>query len=171
MDVFSPRQGTNAPGRARVLLAGTALSASVALLVLADRPAASSLTLNATSETVRIESVERHALDRHGSHVGHGGAATEIHVVVRVENRTDRAIPYSPGQFRLRRGNAPGTVAPVQTRVVTGGLGPGDELRERLAFRVPKPVGRLSLTFDDLERSSPLELALASSCAASPDHH
>ena len=119
MDVFSPRQGANAPGRARVLLAGTALSATVALLVLADRPAASLLTLNATSETVRIESVERHALDRHGSHVGHGGAATEIHVVVQVENRTDRAIPYSPGQFRLRRGNAPGTVAPVQTRVVT----------------------------------------------------
>jgi hypothetical protein len=170
MDVFSPGQGTNAPGRTRVLLTGTALGATVALLVLGDRPAAS-LTLNATAETVRIDSVERHPLDTHGDHVGQGGAALEIHVVLSVENRTDRAIPYSPGQFRLRRGDAPGTIAPVQTRVVTGGLGAGDAVRERLAFRVPKPVGRLSLTFDDLGRSSPLELALASPQATSPAHH
>src|SRR5687768_2282160 len=96
MDVFSPGQGTNAPGRTRVLLTGTALGATVALLVLGDRPAAS-LTLNATAETVRIDSVERHPLDTHGDHVGQGGAALEIHVVLSVENRTDRAIPYSPG--------------------------------------------------------------------------
>ncbi|HWT22268.1 MAG TPA: hypothetical protein VN213_02060 [Solirubrobacteraceae bacterium] len=97
---------------------------------------------------------------RHGHAAADGAPVSELRVVVRVENRRQAAVPYSPGQFRLRVGRAPGTVSPVQPLRRSPVLSGDTVLHQRLAFRVPAAGPALSLVFDDVDRASPITIPL-----------
>jgi hypothetical protein len=112
-----------------------------------------------------VERVERGAGGAHASaHEAEPGAVRSdvVRVEVRLGNRLDRPVVFSPGQFRLRVRGARGTISAVDPRRTPGSIGTGDTLAQPLAFMVPAPLTDLTLEFADLDTPRPVSIHLGS---------
>jgi hypothetical protein len=109
--------------------------------------------------------VDRGAAGVHASaHEAEPGAVRNdlVQVNVRLGNRRDRAVAFSPGQFRLRVRGARGTISAVDPRRTPGSIAAGETLTQPLAFIVPSPLTDLTLEFADLDTPRPLSIHLGS---------
>ena len=107
-----------------------------------------------------VERVERggHG-ERHASaHESEPGAdrSDVVRVEVRLANRLDRAVVFSPGQFRLR-------VRGARRRNC-----PGESITQPLAFLLSTRLTELTLEFADLEEPRPLSIRLGSLASPKP---
>jgi hypothetical protein len=110
---------------------------------------------------VRFEEVKRiAAAEFAGGHHTAQETVDELRVTVRAENRLDRRIPYSPGQFRVRVGAT--TITSVRPNPPPDSIAAGDAVSQRLTFVVPARRAAFTLVFDDLGRRTPLSIALGS---------
>jgi hypothetical protein len=112
-----------------------------------------------------VERVERGAGGAHASaHEAEPGAVRSdvVRIEVRLGNRLDRPVVFSPGQFRLRVRGARGTISPVDPRRRPGAIAAGQTLAQPLAFIVPSPLTDLTVEFADLETPTPLSIHLGS---------
>ena len=157
--------------------------AMISLSVLADAPRhgaekVSSLALApswraaASFGPLTVERVERggHG-ERHASaHESEPGAdrSDVVRVEVRLANRLDRAVVFSPGQFRLRVRGARGTISPIDPRWVPGSIGPGESITQPLAFLLATRLTELTLEFADLGEPRPLSIRLGSLASPKP---
>ena len=108
---------------------------------------------------VRVDDVKRvAAAEFAGGHHTAQEQVDELRVTVRVANRLDRRIPYSPGQFRVRVGAT--TITSVRPNPPPNSIGAGDTVSQRLTFVVPARRAAFILVFDDLGRRTPLSIAL-----------
>jgi len=111
-----------------------------------------------------VERVERGAGEVHSrAHGLQGIERTDVlRVEVRLDNRLDRAVVFSPGQFRLRVRGARGTISAVDPRRTPGSIGPGESLTQPLQFVVASRLTDLTLEFADLGEPRPLSIRLGS---------
>jgi hypothetical protein len=108
---------------------------------------------------VRVDEVKRvAAAEFSGGHHTAQEKVDELRVTVRAENRLDRRIPYSPGQFRVRVGAT--TFTSVRPNPPPDSIAAGDTVSQRLTFVVPARRAAFTLVFDDLGRRTPLAIAL-----------
>jgi hypothetical protein len=109
--------------------------------------------------SVRVEDVKRvAAAEFSGGHHTAQERVDELRVTVRADNRLDRRIPYSPGQFRVRVGAT--TITSVRPNPPPDSIAAGDTVRQRLTFVVPARRAAFTLVFDDLGRRTPLSIPL-----------
>lgn len=81
-----------------------------------------------------------------------------LRVDVAIANLLERAVAFSPGQFRLRVGADGPTVTALDTELTPGALAAGRTVRTWLTFLVPASPALLSLSFEDT--AATLSLAL-----------
>jgi hypothetical protein len=81
-----------------------------------------------------------------------------LRVDVAIANHLERAVAFSPGQFRLRVGADGPTVTALDTELTPGALAAGRTVRTWLTFLVPAAPAVLSLGFEDT--AATLSLAL-----------
>ena len=118
-----------------------------------------------------VQSVERGADRGHaGAHAFEPGTSGSdvLRVDVRLDNRLDRAVVFSPGQFRLRARGARGTISAINPLRTPGSIGPGKSLTQPLAFLVSSRLTDLSLEFADLGEPRPLSIRLGSLAGPGP---
>jgi hypothetical protein len=109
---------------------------------------------------VSVERVERFVGVAHDGH-GHAGARSDrIRVSLTLANRGRTALPFSPGQFRLRLDRAGTTLTATRPNPPPGAIGAGQTLRQRLTFVVSVPSTSFTLVFNDLARATPLPIGL-----------
>ncbi|WP_454778607.1 twin-arginine translocation signal domain-containing protein [Georgenia muralis] len=72
-----------------------------------------------------------------------------LRVDVAIANHLERAVAFSPGQFRLRVGADGPTVTALDTELTPGALPAGRTVRTWLTFLVPAAPAELSLSFED----------------------
>ena len=131
-------------------------------------PFAGAWNADASFGPIRVEDVNRVANDDFtGGHHTAQEKVDELRVTVKIANRLDRRIPYSPGQFRVRLGGI--TFTSVRPNPPPNSIGAGDSLRQQLTFVVPARRSAYTLLFDDLERPGPLSIALGSLPTARKD--
>ena len=162
---------------AALLAAVTALAlagAVISFTVLAGGPRHGAVTslapapgwhASASFGPLTVESVERGADRGHaGAHAFEPGTGDSdvLRVDVRLDNRLDRAVVFSPGQFRLRVRGARGTISAIDPLRTPGSIGPGESLTEPLAFLVSSRLTDLTLEFADLGAPRPLSIRLGS---------
>jgi hypothetical protein len=148
-----------------VLAAGPEHGATGAVTAIAPAPG---WRTAASFGPLTVERVERGAAGTHASpHETEPGAVRNdvVRVEVRLRNRLDRAVPFSPGQFRLRVQGAHGTISAIDPRRRLGSIGAGETVTQPLAFIVPSPLTDLTLEFADLEMPRPLSMHLGSLAA------
>jgi hypothetical protein len=184
MSIASPARAETPSLRAAAALIGavTALAlAGAALAVIAPGlgHAGGELRRLAPAETWRATasfgSIEVQAVERGGVRVhetGHDAAdrSDQVRVHVALTNRQDRAVAYSPGQFRLGIAETGTTISPIDPTPPPDGIRAGVTLEQRLAFVVPAARSSLSLVFDDVGASAPLTLELGR-LESPPDTH
>jgi hypothetical protein len=113
-----------------------------------------------------VQRVERFAGAPNSGH-GHSSVGSDrIRVSLTVKNRTRAAVPFSPGQFRLRLDRLGRTLSATRPNPPPGLIGGRQTLRQRLTFLVPFPRTSFSLVFDDLGRAKPVVIALGAFKAA-----
>ena len=126
-------------------------------------PAAGGWEAPASFGPVSVQRIERFAGLRHGAgHAGANARSDRIRVSLTVTNHRQKAVPFSPGQLRLRLEGAGTTVPATNPNPPPGFIAAGQSLRQRLTFVVPAPRARFSLVFDDVNRATPLAIALGS---------
>jgi hypothetical protein len=124
-------------------------------------PFAGAWNADASFGPIRVESVKRVANDDFaGGHHTADEKVDELRVSVKVANRLDRRIPFSPGQFRVRLAGI--TFTSVRPNPPPNSIGAGDTVRQRLTFVVPARRSAYTLVFDDLGRPRPMTIALGS---------
>lgn len=143
-----------------VLALGQLASGGHALpaLVLDRAPFAGAWDGRASFGPVAVERIERHSA-RSAGHAGGAAELDEIAVSLTVRNEGTAAVPYSPGQFRLRLADG-ATVTAIRPNPPPGSLVAGETLRQRVAFLVPARPLSPTLVFDDLGTGRPLRLGL-----------
>jgi hypothetical protein len=124
-------------------------------------PFAGAWNAGASFGPIRVEQVQRVANDElAGGHHTAQEKVEELRVSVKVANRLDRRIPYSPGQFRVRLGAT--TITSVRPNPPPNSIAAGGTVSQRLTFVVPARRSAYTLLFDDLGRPGPLSIALGS---------
>jgi hypothetical protein len=96
-------------------------------------------------------------------HLGHGASTVRsdrIRVSLTLTNRGQAAVPFSPGQFRLRLDALGTTVPATRPDPPPSAIAGGQTLHQRLSFVVPLPPTSFTLSFDDLGRATPLRIRL-----------
>lgn len=84
-----------------------------------------------------------------------------VEIAAVVENRVDRPVFFSPGQFRLRLNASGVTIAAVEgTASATTTLQPSERVSARLTFIAPRKAERMSLEFHDIGLARPLRIEL-----------
>jgi hypothetical protein len=110
---------------------------------------------------IHVEQVKRVANDEFaGGHHTAQEKVDELRVSLKVANRLDRRIPYSPGQFRVRLGAT--TITSVRPNPPPNSIAAGATVTQQLTFVVPARRSAYTLLFDDLGRPRPLSIALGS---------
>jgi len=110
---------------------------------------------------IRVGHVERAAGSEFaGGHHTADEKVDELRVSLELSNRLGRAIPYSPGQFRVRLART--TITSVRPNPPPDALRAGHTVRQDLIFVVPARRAAFTLVFDDLGRARPLTIALGS---------
>jgi hypothetical protein len=179
----APARAAGAPGapvRAAIALFTTTAVLACAGAVLAvhglvagdDHPGAAAVqeapdsrawTAPVSYGTLAVERVERSPATRAGmTHDGIRARADEVAIVLALRNRGSRAVPYAPGQFRLRLDRTGATLPPLRPNPPPGAIPAGKTLRQRIAFVVPRARTRLTLLFDDLAAVRPPAIGLGS---------
>jgi hypothetical protein len=104
------------------------------------------------------------------AHLVHEGTepARELRVRLTATNRGTRAVPFSPGQFRVRVGRRRSTIAPIRPNPPPDAIAAGQTLRQALAFVVPDRRDSYTIVFDDLARPAPLLIALGTVAGPRP---
>jgi hypothetical protein len=111
--------------------------------------------------SVAVERVQRLPGSGHSTHPQDpDGRPDEVRLRVRVDNALGRAVPYSPGQLRLRPGGAGAGTSPLEPQAGPGSIAAGDSLSQEISYLVPEGRTRLWLLVDDLTAPRPLSIAL-----------
>jgi hypothetical protein len=146
-------------------LAGAALAADLLLRgAHASEPSAHDAASTATETSfgsIRVLGAAKAGVAREG-HGGSHARARRVELVVRIAlaSRLDRAVIFSPGQFRLRTEGGARTIALWKARPRTEAIAPRKSLLLRLSFLAPRSAAGFSLQFDDLGRARPLLIEL-----------
>jgi hypothetical protein len=148
-------QGKTAARIFGALVGGPLLAVAIALsLTGVGARGADSPTERTSFGVFRVEHAERVPMARvkfGNVHDPIGPHKVQVEIAAVVENRLDRPVIFSPGQFRLRLDKRGVTIASVEgTATATGTLGPGERVRTRLTFIAPRHAAGMSLEFHDL---------------------
>jgi hypothetical protein len=151
--------GLAASGAVLAALAFTQSGARSAIV--REAPAPGAWRTTASFGPVLVERVERGPAPRaHGARHDERDQTEAVRVSVTLANRSARAVPFSPGQLRLRLDGPGTTLTATRPNPPPGAIAAGRQLRQRLTFYVPAAHTRLTLLFDDLGRTAAVPIRL-----------
>jgi hypothetical protein len=128
-----------------------------------EAPASGAWAARASFGPVSVQRLERFSGPPHGGgHLGSPTGSDRIRVSLKLSNRGRAAMPFSPGQLRLRLDGTGTTVPPTRPNPPPGSIAAGQTLEQRLTYVVPAPQRSFALRFDDLGRRKPLAIELGS---------
>jgi hypothetical protein len=150
------------------LAAGGGVLAAAALAGGAERPAVvreapapGAWAARASFGPVSVQRLERFTGAPHGAgHLASPSGADRVRVTLKLSNRGRDAMPFSPGQLRLRLDGVGTTVPPTRPNPPPGSIAAGQTLEQRLTYVVPASLTSFALSFADLGSASPLAIEL-----------
>jgi hypothetical protein len=129
--------------------------------VVREAPAPGAWNALASFGPVVAERVERSVAHTFDAHHGSTDARSDAIVVsVRLRNRLARAVPFSPGEFRLQAIGPGTTVTPIRPLDPPGAIGARTTLRTEIGFLVPAAYRAFALVFADALGARPLRIPL-----------
>jgi hypothetical protein len=129
--------------------------------VVREAPAPGAWDALASFGPVVAERVERSVAHTFDAHHGSTDARSDAIVVsVRLRNRLARAVPFSPGEFRLQAIGRGTTVTPIRPLAPPGAIGARTTLRTEIGFLVPAAYRAFALVFADALGTRPLRIPL-----------